>query len=94
MAASSNEEKEPEVIEQENVENVEEEMNATAYETFDEGNEPENIEFYDVIEKLEKVPVMEQPPVEERRKLFLVGVNFTQLSQRTLKAWHCGGLQH
>ncbi len=69
MAASSNEEKEPEVIEQENVENVEEEMNATAYETFDEGNEPENIEFYDVIEKLEKVPVMEQPPVEEKKKI-------------------------
>lgn len=69
MAASSNEEKEPEVIEQENVENVEEEMNATAYETFDEGNEPENIEFYDVIEKLEKVPVMKQPPVEEKKKI-------------------------
>ena len=69
MAASSNEEKEPEVIEQENVENVEEEMNATAYETFDEGNEPEKIEFYDVIEKLEKVPVMEQPPVEEKKKI-------------------------
>ena len=69
MAASSNEEKEPEVIEQENVENVEEEMNATAYETFDEGNEPENIEFYDVIEKLEKVPIMEQPPVEEKKKI-------------------------